>query len=217
MTNFAASTTLRRALPRTAFTTFAAVAVTLLAGCAGISTLRSEVSSFGEWPAGRVPGTYAFERLPSQQARTDLADRLEAAAALALGAAGFKPAAAGSEPEVIVQLGARSTRTDASPWDDPLWWRGGAGVSRWRYGPWTSPRWGLSLHIDSPRFEREVALLLRDRVSGKPLYETRASNDGSSVANSSLMAAMFRAALKDFPSAGPNPRPVDVPLVFSAQ
>ncbi len=214
MTTFAASTTRRRAL---AGVTLSALAVTLLAGCAGISILRSEVSSFGEWPAGRAPGTYAFERLPSQQARADLADRLEAAAAVALDAAGFKPAAAGTEPEVIVQLGSRSTRTDASPWDDPLWWRGGAGVSRWRYGPWTSPRWGLSLHIDAPRYEREVALLLRDRVSGKPLYETRASNDGGAAANSTLMATMFRAAMRDFPSTGPNPRPVDVPLVFSAQ
>ncbi len=220
MTTFAAPTTPRRAPARSAFTVLVlatALAAVLITGCAGISTLRSEVSSFGEWPAGRTPGTYAFERLPSQQARADLQDRLEAAAAEALGAAGFKPAAAGSEPELIVQLGARSTRTDVSPWDDPLWWRGSAGLSRWRYGPWTSPRWALSMHIDTPRYEREVALLLRDRFSGKPLYETRASSDGGSAANSALMTAMFRAALQDFPSTGPNPRPVDVPLTFSAK
>ena len=37
-----------------------------LAGCAGLNTVSGEVSSFGGWPAGRAPGSYSFERLPSQ-------------------------------------------------------------------------------------------------------------------------------------------------------
>jgi hypothetical protein len=63
------------------------------AGCAGMHTLTSEVSSFGEWPADRAAGSYAFERLPSQQARADETTRLEEAARTALAKAGFKPAA----------------------------------------------------------------------------------------------------------------------------
>lgn len=181
-----------------------------LSGCAGMATLSSEVASYGDWPAGQAAGTYTFERLPSQQARAQEQDTLEAAARPALEAAGFKPAPAGSEPQVLVQVGARVTRTDRSPWDDPLWWRGSFGY--WRYGPWPGPSWRLGMRMDSPRYDREVAVLLRDRTSGKPIYEARASNDGYSTGNTQLLAAMFAAALKDFPAVGLNPRRVVVPL-----
>jgi hypothetical protein len=182
----------------------------VLSACAGLATLSSEVASYGEWPAGQVAGTYAFERLPSQQARPQEQDALEAAARPALEAAGFKPAPVGVEPQLLVQVGARVTRTDRSPWDDPLWWRGSFGY--WRYGPWPGPSWRLGMRMDSPRYDREVAVLLRDRASGKPVYEARASNDGYSNGSAQLLAAMFAAALKDFPAVGLNPRTVVVPL-----
>ena len=188
----------------------AGAAAATLAGCAGVPTLSSEVATYGEWPQGQAPGTYAFERLPSQQARPQQQDTLEAAARPALEAAGFKPAAAGSEPQVLVQLGARVTVADRSPWEDPLWWPGSFGY--WRSGPWPGPSWRLGLRVEAPRFDREVAVLLRDRVTGRPLYEARASNDGYSMGSAALLAAMFAAALKDFPVTGLNPRTVVVPL-----
>jgi len=184
--------------------------VAVLAGCAGLNTLDSVVHSYGQWPAGREPGTYAFERLPSQQARPERQEMLEAAARPALEAAGFRPAAAGATPDVTVQVGGRVTRTDHAPWDDPLWWRGGFGL--WRYGPWAGPRWRPGMRMDSPRYDREVAVLLRDRASGKPVYEARASNDSYSTGNGQILSAMFAAALKDFPAVGLNPRTVVVPL-----
>ena len=182
----------------------------LLAGCAGMATLSSEVSTFGEWPAARKPGTYAFERLPSQQANAERQAPLEEAARPALAAAGFAPVAAGSEPDVLVQLGVRTTRLEPSPWADPLWWRGGVGS--WRYGPWIGPRWHPFLYDDLRRVDREAALLIRDRASGKPLYEARASSSGSATATLGGLRAIFEAALKDFPATGINPRDVRVPL-----
>jgi len=181
-----------------------------LGGCAGMATLSSEVASYGEWPQGQAPGTYAFERLPSQQARAAQQEALEAAARPALEAAGFKPTPAGTEPQVLVQVGARVTRTDRSPWDDPLWWRGSFGY--WRYGPWAGPTWRLGMRMDAPRYDREVAVLLRDRASGKPVYEARASSDGYANGSAPLLAAMFAAVLKDFPAVGLNPRTVVVPI-----
>ena len=182
--------------------------VAALAGCAALDSVTSEVSSFGEWPAGRKPGSYAFERLPSQQAQAAQAESLEKAARSAMQKAGFQPAAAGQEPDVLVQLGARFTRTVRSPWDDPLWWQGGFG--RWHRGPWIGPSWSLRLQLEPPRYSHEVALLLRDRSSGKPLYETRASTDGASRAGAGVVAAMFEAALVDFPRPALNPRQVTV-------
>ncbi len=187
----------------------AAGALLLAAGCASLGTVSAEVTSFGEWPAGRAPGSYAFERLPSQQARAEATQQLEDAAAPALASAGFQPAAAGAEPDVLVQVGARVSRTDRSPWDDPLWWHGGYGV--WRHHPWRGIGWGGSLRLESPRYEREVAVLIRDRSSGKPLFEARASSEGFQSRAAPLLQPLFAAALMDFPRLGLNPRQVQVP------
>jgi Domain of unknown function (DUF4136) len=198
--------------PRAVVATLGGSLAALLSGCAALNSVTSEVSSFGEWPAERKAGSYAFERLPSQQARAAEAEALEKAALGALRKAGFSPVTAGQEPEVLVQLGARLTQTQRSPWDDPIWWSGGFG--RWHRGPWPGPYWGLSLRWPPPppSYETEVALLLRDRASGKPLYETRAATQGSHGAGSATLAAMFEAALADFPRPAISPRRVTVTL-----
>lgn len=188
--------------------TAAALAATLLAGCAALNTMSAEISTWGDWPADRKPGRYAFDRLPSQAAQPEAAARLEDAARAALEAAGFSAAAPGDKPDVLVQVAARNSRADLDIWADPLWWRGG-----WLPGRrvWVEPLWWPDLHART-RYEREVALLLRDAESGKPLYEARASNEGANAGGSALQQALFRAALADFPRTGPNPRQVTVTL-----
>ena len=128
----------------------------------------------------------------------------------ALAKAGFTPAAAGQDPDVLVQLGARFLQSVRAPWDDPLWWGGGFG--RYRHGPWIGPSWSLSWRYQPTIYQQDVAILLRDRASGKPLFEARASNDGTSRADAATLAAMFEAALMDFPKLGINPRRVTVTL-----
>jgi Domain of unknown function (DUF4136) len=187
------------------------LAAALLVGCAGPRSISNDVSSFGEWPAGRAPGSYAFDRLPSQQAQADETTRLEAAAAPALARAGFQPVASGQQPDVLVQVGERNQRVDRSPWNDPIWWRGST-FGGWRYGPWGGPYWGATMHIEPTRFQQEVALLIRDTASGKPLFEARASNESTFWPDAALTAAMFEATLMDFPRVGVNPRRVVVPL-----
>lgn len=189
----------------------AVLAVTLLAaGCSGMRSVSSDVTSFGEWPADRKPGTYAFDRLPSQQAQAAETQKLEDAARPALEKAGFTAAAEGQAPDVLVQVGARLSRSDPyGPWGDPFWWSGGFGY--WRGGPWRGPAWGLSARFPvTPRYDREVAVLIRDRNGNKPLFEAHASNDGTTGLDEGALAAMFEAALTDFPHLGVNPRRVVV-------
>ncbi len=191
----------------------AGAAALALGGCAAMRTVSSEVASFGDWPAGRAPGRYAFERLPSQQARAADSDLLEASARAALARAGFTPVAEGAEPDVRVQLGASDRGVLQALWDDPLWWHGGFGPGR--YGPWMGPRWAYGTRFGggrSERYEHQVALLIRDHASGKPLFEARAVSEGSSPARPDVYAAMFEAALSGFPDRGANPRTVDVAL-----
>ena len=184
--------------------------VLLLAGCAAFNSLTVYVSSTGDWPVERKPGSFAFERLPSQQAQAEDTAALEAAALGALLKAGFTPAAPGQEPEVLVQVGARDRLIGVQVWDDPLWWRGGFGT--WRHGPWMGPSWGRSGWYQVPRYEREVALLIRARSDGRPLFETRAASEGNASPGPRALAAMYDAALMDFPRLGLNPRRVVVTL-----
>ena len=191
-------------------------ATLLLSGCASLNKLNNEVSTFGAWPAQRQPATYVFERLPSQAAHPEHPQQLEDAARGALEAAGFRPATDAAQAEYLVQLAARVSSTD--PWftNDPFPWRGslrfnaGWGYSRWGRSPWGL---GLGYGLDSgSSFEREVAVLIRDRKTGTLLFEARASNNGTSTGIEALLPAMFRAAMQGFPAAGPNPRNVTVQI-----
>lgn len=183
------------------------LAAATLAGCAAMNNLTSDVSTYSQWPAERKPSTYAFERLPSQAAQPERTTRLEEAARPAIEAAGFTAAADPAAADVTVQVGARVSASDPYPWADPFWVRGGLFYGRgyWR-GAW------FGSYPPSPTYAREVAVLIRDRKTGQPLYEARASNDGTSPSIDSLLPAMFAAALVDFPNTGVNPRRVVTPI-----
>jgi hypothetical protein len=198
----------------------AVVGSALLSGCAALNTVGSDVTSFGTWPDDRAPGSFSFDRLPSQQKNPQRQDQLEAAAAQALVSAGFHPAEEGAKGEYTVQVGARIDRYEASPWADPFWWPGlyhGYYPGWWApYGPWGrpwypccgpywgpgwgpgwAPGWGPYYYGDY--YDREVAILIRNAGDGKPLYESHASNSGTTSGSDRLIAAMFAAAMNDFP------------------
>lgn len=179
-------------------------ALSMLAACSGIYTLSADVQTFGAWPDGRKPGRYAFERLPSQQG-DKRQDALEDSARLALEKAGFSPAADAKSADVLVTLGARVSALDRAPWDDPLWWRWHVGYANWRHG-FGRGRIGAfaGLDLSEKRYDREVALLLRDRASGEPLYEARASNDGMTQGDAALLGGLMLAAMGDFPQTRPE-------------
>jgi hypothetical protein len=196
--------------------------VLLMAGCASMHTVHSDVSTYSQWPAGRAPSTYYFERLPSQQAQAAEQSGLEALAKPSIEAAGFKPAPDAASADVSIQLAVRTTRTDLVVRDDPFWWRGGYYAARpgprfYPY-PYYPHRYGygyghgFGVQFASSRFMREAVVLVRDRASNQTLYEAHAVSEGNSPGSDVLVGAMFKAALVDFPSAGINPRPVVVQL-----
>ena len=196
--------------------------VAFLAGCGTTRLIDSDVNSFGAWPTGRAPATFAFERLPSQQARPDQQAQLEAAALPALEQAGFRwagglapmagAALASGAPDVLVQVSARTLRYDGG-WNGDPFWPGGAfyrgGVGRWRgggsFGLYGARGWSPTYYLN------EVSLLIRDARSQQMLYETRAQNDGVWF-DAAVRAALFDAALKDFPRPAVSPRRVTVEI-----
>jgi len=193
-----------------------------LSGCAGMTQLTSDVSSYSRWPAERKPASYTFERLPSQESHPDAQQVLENAARAAIEGAGFTPAADPASAEYVVQVGARVDLSDRWPAYDPFWWPPGGyyyGYGRYArgyYAPGAWPYgWGWGGSIYTPpmlTYTREVAVLVRDRRSGTPLYEARASSEGVSPQADALLPAMFGAAMKDFPNGGVNPRRITTPI-----
>jgi len=202
----------------------------LLGGCAALNNLDNAVSTYGTWPVDRNPGSYAFERLPSQQAHPERRQLLEDAARGALQHAGFGPDADMSEAEYLIQLGARVSSND--PWYDgnPIFWPGAWGYGfgygyrpgRWARGPWGygwgpawgagwGPGWGPGFYAPMT-FDREVMLLIRDRKTGELLYEARAGTKGMSPTIDAVLAPMFNAALSDFPRSNPEHHVVTIPL-----
>jgi hypothetical protein len=188
---------------------FGIASLLFLGACATSRHVDSDVSTYSQWPADRKPASYAFERLPSQQARAEQQQRLEDAARGAVEAAGFAPAADARDADVSIQVGARVSPSERSIYDDPFWWRGGL-YGHWRRG-YYSPYWGWGANLGPSNYEREVAVLIRDRKSGQALYEARAVNSGgSAVTSAGLLSAMYAAAMKDFPHVGLNPRRVSI-------
>ena len=202
---------------RLVISSLSAAAVLALAACAGPYTVSADVSSYGNWPADNKRGTYVFDRLPSQQQSDEAAKRqgaLEVAARGAMEKAGFKPAADIKSADFLVTLGARVTAYDPVPWDDPLWWRWRGGLLSPRYGYPGVGGWGWRQDpFFNRRYDRAVALLLRDRASGEALFEAHASSEGNTAGSEALLTPLFEAALAEFPKVNPQSHRVSVQAV----
>lgn len=209
----------RRALLLSA--TFAATL--LMAGCASVLRVDSQVESFARWdersglPA--APQRYQFERLPSQhqgpggKAQTEL----EQWTSGELAALGWHVASAGeAAPGWRVEVQAQSLRTPFAPWEAPpggFW----PGVSI--YGGWGRPgfgaRFGWPMHPwwdASPYYQRAVSIVIRDASTGKVAYETSAAHDGRWNGTPELWKAMIRAALAGFPAPPRGVRQINIDL-----
>ncbi len=187
-------------------------------GCAIIHTVDSDVSTYSHWPAGKQPGTYRFERLPSQQAQGVEQNKLEALARPSIEAAGFKLAASGAAPDVTMQLMVRVNRSNVYVHHDPFWWRGSYHFARPapRFSPYHRPHYhhhgSAGFYFELPRYVREVVLLVRDPALNQTLYEAHAVSEGNTPGTDLIVGALFKAALVDFPHAGVNPRPVVITI-----
>ena len=170
-----------------------------LTGCASTRLVDSDVQSFSQLAGAPARATYSFERLPSQQAQGAQQSAVEEQARLALAKVGLRQDSAA--PFYRVQAHAR-TDLLAYPdyWDGPGWGWGGWGGGRGFYG-------GLSMRFPPPTlYRREVGLILREAASGTVVYETRAVHEGVWTDNPAVFAAMFDAALSDFPTPPTGPR-----------
>ncbi len=229
-----ASTKTLRPAGRLAKTAALCLASLWLAGCASTFRVDSEVQSFARWPqpasadpaaqapvVPSPPQTYQFDRLPSQQQITGAwpspsQATLEAAAANSLLRQGWTQATGiesnNAPPRWQVQVSGGTVVLAHAPWEDP-WdpWgtRVGIGIGGRGGHFWTS----FGLHGGySPYYVRKVSVLVRDRETGKVVYETHASHDGRWNDSPRLWQAIVDAALDGFPVPPQGPRSINIDL-----
>jgi hypothetical protein len=186
----------------------------LAAGCA-VTRIDANVNTTGQWPPGREPGRYAFQRLPSQQADPEAQARTEAEAKPAVEAAGFAPTAAGAVPDAWVQVAARAIQVPTpafDPWVGPAGPPGSVWVGGWRGAGWGGWGWGGGWSYGMVYTTvNEASVLIVDARSGASLYESRALTDAL-VSDQVARQALFAAALRDFPYPAVSPRRVTIDL-----
>ena len=190
----------------------ALLASVMLAGCAGTLRMDNTVQSFSALSEVPVAPGYRYERLPSQT-QDPAQPRLEAIADAALGRLGLQRDDA--SPALTVQVWSRMQYA-MSPWAQPRLggWSGWGGV-----GLGSHQGVGIGLGIgfpiggrDSPWYQREVGLILREAASGRVVYETHAFHEGYWIDPDRAWPAMFEAALQGFPQPPAGVRRVDITL-----
>lgn len=203
----------------------AALALSLLSGCASVYLVDNQVQSFARWidatataPAAvpQAPQTYRFERLPSQGAGPGAAgqDALENLARVALAKVGWSVHDAPTAAPWTVQVSAGTLRLPRAPWEDPWdgYW-GGLGFPGRDYAVTASGHiiWSpVFMRMDMPYYKREVSLVVRHAASARVVYESRAAHEGRWNSTPELWSAMLDAALRDFPTPPDGVRQVNI-------
>jgi uncharacterized protein DUF4136 len=188
-----------------------AAAILAAAGCATTQIIDSDVQTFSSLQAAPATSTFRFERLPSQQSQAAQQAKLEDIATQALVKVGFRRDDAAAR--YVVQVEVRSDQ-EAPAWD-PLY--GPGWPERTRIITGVGP--GRVIWAPSMRFppaptlyRREVGLLIREMGSNRIVYETHAVHEGVWSQDPATLAAMFDAALRDFPNPLTGVRRVNVEI-----
>ena len=207
--------TATRQLTRWFSMVLAAMALTLLTGCASMRLIDSDVVSVAAVPPGMsLQGAkYRFERLPSQVHNPE-AGLAEQQAQAAMTAVGLVRDDAGASLSVL--LGFSGSQYPADPWGRPLgpgWTPFGSVAIGTGFGGGLGSQVGLGMGMRFPpptHYRREVSVIMRDLKSGQVVYETRASHAGPWSDSMPIFATLFQAAMANFPNPPAGPRRVNI-------
>lgn len=191
----------------------AAMAMTLLSGCASMRLVDSDVTSVVAVPPGMslLGAKYRFKRLPSQvhNPEAGLAEQQAQAAMTAVGLVRDDAAAS-----LSVMVGFSGTQYPADPWGRPIA-PGWSPYGNLAIGAGWGSHIGLGVGMRFPpptHYRREVSLIMRDLQSGQVVYETRASHSGPWSDSAPIFGTLFQAAMANFPNPPAGLRRVNIEL-----
>lgn len=186
----------------------------LLGGCA--TTIRSDVTTFHQWPAQLTDKSYAFEAPPPQENTLELQSyqnlvrgqlgRLgfhEAPQAPAL-KVGLRFATIDVPTQVIYPTYAGSGFYPYSARFGYLGWHRRYWGGGW-YSPFYDPFWGPYPAYDvqtEHRYHRQLQVDITSASDGKRLFEVTVRNVSRQMSTPAVMPALVQSAFEGFP--GPN-------------
>jgi hypothetical protein len=197
---------LENAMKRTIITGLAALTL-LLGGCA--TTVRSNVTTFHQWPAQLPDKSYVFDAPPPQDDTLELRSYQNLVRAQ-LGKLGFHEAS--GAPALKVSM--RFSTTDVpirvvqpiDPFFSPYARFGLAGRYHRRYwgGSFYDPFWGSPQYevVEAHAYQREVQVAIRSAGDNRPLFNVTVHNQSGEPSTPALMPALVQSAFEGFP--GPN-------------
>jgi hypothetical protein len=186
--------------------------VLLLTGCA--STVRSNVTTFNQWPAQVDDKTYMFERPLPQEDTLEWRSYQELVRGQ-LARLGFKDAGAG-KPALTVSMHFITTDVPvrviqaADPFFYPpsahfAWYGPRRHFYRGWYSPFYDPFWGNPYALEERivhQYQRELKVGIRSAGDGKQLFDVTVKNASRQPSTAAIMPALVQSAFQDFP--GPN-------------
>lgn len=207
--------------------TAAATLTLLLGGCA--TTIRSDVTTFHQWPADVPDKSYVFEAPAAQDDTLELRSYQNVVRG-ELGRLGFREAAAGATP--ALKVGMRFTTTDvpvrvlepvyphyyssmrlhyAHPFYRSPW--GGRRYGGMFYSPFYDPFWyGMPMYTESVQhyYKRELQVAIKAAADGKRLFDVTVHNTSREPSSPLIMPALVQSAFTGFPGVSGVARRVEL-------
>jgi hypothetical protein len=196
--------------------TATAVLTLLLGGCA--TTIRSDVTTFHQWPSALQDKTYVFETPPAQDDTLELRSYQNLVRG-ELARLGFQDAGAAATPTLKVSL--RFTTTDVPvrviEAVDPFFYSSARfglmrpyrrGFGYWgmrRYSPFYDPfLGGMPMYQESVQhnYQREVQVAIKSALDNRRLFDVTVHNISSEMSTPAVMPALVQSAFEGFP--GPS-------------
>jgi hypothetical protein len=198
----------------------------LLGGCA--TTIRSDVTTFHQWPAAVADKTYVFEAPPAQEDTLELRSYQNLVRG-ELARLGFQDAGASGTPTLKVSM--RFTTTDVPVrviqagypfmYYSPLsvryayrrpYYRGLYG-SGW-YSPFYDPFWGptpgVFHEVTRHEYHRELQVSIKSIKEDKRLFDVTVKNNSRTMSTPVVMPALVQSAFEGFPGVNGVARTVEL-------
>jgi len=188
----------------------------LLGGCA--TTIRSEVTSFHDWPQDLSGKTYVFERSMEQNNSLEYRN-YENLVRAELNRLGFVETSPDQMPALKVMMGygmaVRSVQEiysgTYSPFMNPYWYGPG-----WRgpyYSPFYDPFWyGPPSVSNYQLYTRQLRIALARASDNRRVYEVSVVSEGTSPSMAAAMPYMVHSAFVDFPGQNGVPHEVELKM-----
>jgi hypothetical protein len=199
-------------MKRTVLTATAALTL-LLGGCA--TTIRSDVTTFHQWPAQMQDKRYVFEAPPPQDDTLELRSYQNLVRA-ELGKLGFQETTDAAALKVAMRFTTTDVPIQVVRTVDPFFYssaRFGFIYPSFRYGyrgrgwynPFYDPFWGgMQQYEVTTRhdYQRELQVAIRSATDNTRLFDVTVHNNSSMRSTPAVMPALVHSAFAGFP--GPN-------------